>query len=130
MPRRTIACGGRAAMGWPSKRISPSRRTVTPEMARSNVVLPAPFAPRTARVRPAPIDSAMSCRAGTRRYQADAPASSRSASDAKIGLEHRLAGADVGRAAGADLLAEVQDDHVVAEAHDHVHVVLDDHDGG
>ena len=46
MPSRATASGDFRPIGFPSKRISPDRRTV-PEIARSVVVLPAPFAPST-----------------------------------------------------------------------------------
>ena len=48
MPRLTIACGGSRVTSRPSKRMLPDLALSTPETVRSNVVLPAPFAPTMA----------------------------------------------------------------------------------
>ena len=56
------ASGPPRPSGFPPKRIWPARRTVF-EIARSVVVLPAPFAPRTAAICPSSTVSVMPCSA-------------------------------------------------------------------
>ena len=62
IPIRTIASGERRASDLPAKRISPLERTVW-EIARSVVVLPAPFAPSTATICCSPTSSETPCSA-------------------------------------------------------------------
>ena len=56
-PRAAIRYGGRPATGTPSRRTVPARRASRPVTARSSVVLPAPFGPRSATTSPAPTSS-------------------------------------------------------------------------
>ena len=52
MPRRTISCALCPAMELPSNVMSPPRGTISPEMVRSVVDLPAPFAPMRVTISP------------------------------------------------------------------------------
>ena len=52
MPSRTIACGPRPAIGLPSNTIVARRGSSRPEIARSVVDLPAPFAPSSVTTSP------------------------------------------------------------------------------
>ena len=55
-PRRATDSGRRRAIERPPKTISPAVRTI-PEIARSVVVLPAPFAPSSATTSPSSTES-------------------------------------------------------------------------
>src|SRR6266511_1239486 len=48
----------------------------------------------------------------------------------EIGVEYGLVLADLPGGAVGDRAAVVEDDHVIADVHDHAHVVLDQGDGG
>ncbi len=62
IPRRATDSGPPRASSFPPKRIWPARRTVF-EIARSVVVFPAPFAPRTAVICPSSTVSVTPCSA-------------------------------------------------------------------
>ena len=62
MPRRTTSSVALPSMGCPAKRIEPAVRTMR-EMARSVVVLPAPFAPRMVVMPPASMEKLTPCSA-------------------------------------------------------------------
>ena len=64
-PNRARAWGVSAVTSRPSRRIRPALAGVMPEMARSSDDLPAPFAPSTAVVLPAPAPSVTSSSART-----------------------------------------------------------------
>jgi hypothetical protein len=53
MPLPTIASTAARVMSSPSRRTVPETGRTRPLIVRSSVVLPAPFAPRTAVIRPA-----------------------------------------------------------------------------
>src|SRR6266516_4848882 len=78
MPRRAIASGERRAIRRPAKVISPLFRTV-PEIARSVVVLPAPFAPSSETACPSSTDSETPWRALIGPYRASTSSSMSSA---------------------------------------------------
>src|SRR5918994_2107403 len=134
--------GPRRPSERPSYAISPVRLTV-PEIARSIVVLPAPLAPSTATIWPSSTASETPCSARTGPYRAWTSLSSRSAIrrlrlglrgtgvlvGAEVGLDHRRVGSHLGGRSVRDLLAEVEHVHVVGDAHDEVHVVLDEQHG-
>ena len=63
MPRRAVPSALRGS-GLPSKTSEPSVATM-PEIARSVVVLPAPFAPSSATISPSSTVSEMPCTAAT-----------------------------------------------------------------
>ncbi len=54
MPPATIVCGDAEVMSRPSNRIVPWRGRLSPLIARSVVDLPAPFAPISVTISPAP----------------------------------------------------------------------------
>jgi hypothetical protein len=53
MPSRTICSGDSVSMRWPSNRISPVVGWIKPEIVRSVVLFPAPFAPSRVTTSPA-----------------------------------------------------------------------------
>ena len=57
IPLLTIVCGAAVVMSPPSKRIEPCRGRLRPLIARSVVDLPAPFAPISVTISPAPTRS-------------------------------------------------------------------------
>ncbi len=52
MPWATISYAGRPASSAPSSAMRPARGAMSPEIARSSVVLPAPLGPTTATASP------------------------------------------------------------------------------
>jgi hypothetical protein len=67
-PRRVFSCGGQFSMRSPLKVIAPSVTRASsmprkPEIARNVVVLPAPFVPNSATMRPGSTASVMPCTA-------------------------------------------------------------------
>ena len=52
MPRFTISCAGTPAMSWPWKSMAPVFGFRRPEIVRSVVDLPAPFAPMSVTISP------------------------------------------------------------------------------
>src|SRR5262249_60432332 len=66
---------GRRGRRAPAKTMSPLLRTVA-EIARRVVVLPAPFAPRTATISPSPTTRSIPCKACNGPYRAATPRSS------------------------------------------------------
>ena len=57
IPPPTISCGGAIVMSRPSKRMRPCRGRLSPLIARSVVDLPAPLAPISVTISPAPTRS-------------------------------------------------------------------------
>ncbi len=53
IPRRTMASAARPVISCPSIRTRPAAGTISPEMARSRVDLPAPLGPMTETISPA-----------------------------------------------------------------------------
>src|SRR5919198_2449368 len=126
IPARATASGERRSSERPAREIRPLRRTV-PETARSIVVFPAPFAPRTATTSPSPTASETPCRALIGPYRASTRSSS--SSGAKVCLYYGRIASHLGRCSGRDPPAEAQDVDPVGDAHDEVNVVFDDEDG-
>ena len=138
-------------MRAPRKLTSPTMGRINPLSARMSVVLPAPLPPSTATSSPLAISSdAITARHGRgaiarrerahgqqefflRRQRALSPAVGLLA-DAKISLAHGRRCRDFERRAFCDLGAGVEHDDVARNAHDQLHVVLDqdncDPDGG
>src|SRR5512141_2929945 len=54
-PRKTILSGGNFPISFMSKRISPDRAGISPEIVRRRLVFPAPFAPMIVTISPAPM---------------------------------------------------------------------------
>src|SRR5215471_1047127 len=132
MPRRAVVSARRGS-GLPLNTIVPSRAT-TPEIARRVVVLPAPFAPRSATISPSSTVSDTPCNARTAPYRAWTSVSSSSGirarrrPGAEVRLDHCGVGLDLLRRAGRDRPSEVEDGDAVRHRHDEVHVVLDEQD--
>src|SRR2546422_5100399 len=113
---------------------------MNPMMTLKVVDLPAPFGPITATTSPAFTWSETSWRIWRDPYPASTWWSSRSAraletapeailaSAAEVGLENALVTRDLGGRPLGDLHTPVHDEDPLAVVHDHVHVVLDDHD--
>src|SRR5215831_19491219 len=100
---------------------------MAPEMARSRVVLPAPLAPRMATISASSTSRSISCSTLRWPYPAVTPASSSSGTIARpqVGFDDRwITLHRRGRSFG-NLASEAQDHHLVGDAHDQVHVVLD-----
>src|SRR5947208_2900929 len=123
----------------PSNTISPPRWVMNPMMTLKVVDLPAPFGPITATTSPSFTWSDTSWRIWRDPYPASTWWSSRSARAletapdilppaAEVGLENALVTLDLGGRPLGDLHAPVHDEDPLAVVHDHVHVVLDDHD--
>src|SRR5262249_36889176 len=122
---------GRRGRRAPAKTMSPLLRTVA-EIARRVVVLPAPFAPRTATISPSPTTRSIPCKACNGPYRAATPRSSSRGMlgplAAQISLDHGgVPPPPRGRPPG-DLAPEVEDVNAVGDAHDETHVVLDQQD--
>src|SRR3712207_3267202 len=109
MPIRTIFSGENRSMRRPWNSIDPAVERTRPEMARSVVDLPAPFAPSTATTPPSDTSMVMSRRAMTGPYCARTSLR-RSIGHllAEIRLDHFRIGADLRRGAFGDLAPEVQ----------------------
>src|SRR5256885_2995410 len=131
MPSRATASGERLAMLLPANAILPLRLTVH-DTARSVVVLPAPFGPRTATSSPSPTSSETPCSARTWPYRASTSSSSSRAEllgiRPEVGLDHRRVVLHLARRAASDPAAEVEHVHAVGDPHHHLHVVLDQQD--
>src|SRR4030088_557173 len=120
MPSRATSSGPRVLMTRPSNMTLPAVFRTVPEMARSVVVLPAPFAPSRATTLPSGTCSDTPCRALTDPYAAWTSVSSSSAIGLgpEVRLDHRLVLADLARRPVGDLPSEVQHDHAVRDVHD------------
>src|SRR3990172_4137654 len=93
------------------------------------VLLPAPLAPMMETISPFRTSRDTPSRARIDPYRTRRPVTLRrrgGASFTKVGLLHAGIPLDVARGALGDLLAEVEDDDVVGDVHDDVHVVLDE----
>src|SRR6478752_2350040 len=130
IPRPGISSGAVRVSSRPSYVALPDCARTSPVMVRSSVVLPAPLAPSTAVTSPRGAVKETSLRARTAPYDVESSLTS-SIGDrvAEVGGLHGRVVAHVGRAARRDDLAEVEDHEVVADRHDEVHVVLDEHHG-
>ena len=60
-----MSCAGRRSTAVPFRRMLPALGRTIPEIARSSVVLPAPFAPTTAVIAPAATSNETSCSTAT-----------------------------------------------------------------
>src|SRR5450432_76985 len=150
-PRRTIVSVAWPSMRVPARRTSPRVRIML-QTARSSVVLPAPLAPRIAVMPPSATAKSMPCRTSVGPYCATSRRTSSSGSgpsligqppryalryspwerpggscgDPEVGAYDLGVGLHLGRRAVGDLLAEVERDDAVGDAHHHVHVMLDE----
>ena len=132
-------------MRSPRKRTSPSTGRSKPDNARISVVLPAPFAPRTATSSPAAIARSRlphyGCGAIAGRQRADChqrllrnrerlfAAALRLLAGAEVGFQHRRIGGHLSGRSFGDLGAGVEHDHMAGDAHHQIHVVLDQDHG-
>src|SRR5215471_15931758 len=116
----------------PSNRIDPLDGFTSPEIARSVVLLPAPFAPNRPTASPSPISIETPEIAGTEPYAALTPASlsmraptgrSVHIAGTKIGADHFRIFDDFLRRAFGDLLAVIEHDDVARHRHDGTHDV-------
>ena len=135
------AGGGRAlAMSAPSTRIVPAIGRTSPEIARSVVVLPAPFGPSSATTSPA-LDVEVERRGRppprpARRQPFElstgpppsANVSVSFAAEPEVGGDHLGVGAHVARRADRDHLAELEHDDAIADPEHEPHVVIDQQD--
>src|SRR3954454_4955522 len=118
-------------MSRPSKLTVPDRARISPEIVRSNEVLPAPLAPSTAVTLPCATSSDTSSTARTGPYEETTPVSSSIAAllvvGAEIGVEHGVIRADFTRRARGDDPAGIEHRPPVGHRHDEVHPMLDEH---
>src|SRR6185312_984982 len=141
----------RAALSWvvsrvtssPSKVTRPRHGVIVPAMARNIVVLPAPLAPTMAVSSPRPALSDTPHNTCTSPYPVSSASTERSVSGmagaplqfggelgvAQIGFDDLRVLRDFGRHTLGQLLAEIEHDDAVRQAHDGLHQVLDDQDG-
>src|SRR5215471_20627031 len=121
----------------PSNRIDPLDGFTSPEIARSVVLLPAPFAPSRPTASPSPISIETPVIAGTEPYAALTPESL--SMRASAGRSVHIAGAEIGadhfrifndflRCAFGDLLAVIEHHDMARHRHDGAHDVLHDDD--
>src|SRR3989442_7416813 len=136
MPARTRASGGSAVMSSPPNRTRPPRPGTTPEMARSSVVLPAPFEPMSATISPRRTSSDTDQRTWTSSYAASRPSTSRrrgsatafpasAVARAEIRVDDARVPADLRRRSERDALSVVEHQDASGDAHDGLHDVLD-----
>src|SRR5580658_877896 len=131
-PRRTTSSVAMPAMDLPPSMMSPCVRTI-PQMARSVVVLPAPFAPKSAVTPPSSTEKSMPCSTFVSPYAACRPLASSSAGMsvfllrvAEIGADDFRFGAHFVRRAVGDLNAELQRDDLVGHTHHQIHMMLNE----
>src|SRR5260370_33045483 len=128
-PAFTVSPGPAPVMSRPANCTCPVRGS-RPEMARSNVVLPAPFGPSSATASPAPMVSATSRNTTILPYPAERPATSsngscREDSGAEVGTHHLPMRTDLLRRPRRQHLAEIEHGHAIADVEDQVGMVLD-----
>src|SRR6185437_2231103 len=126
-PARTMAGVGRRAIDLPSNLMSPDDAGRRPMTVFNSVLLPAPLAPISATISPAPTVSETPCSTFVRPWPLATPSSSSSADmlASQIGLDDaRIAAHHVARPFG-HFLAVIHHHDVIGEAHDEAHVVLD-----
>src|ERR1700744_4291675 len=124
-PRRTIFSGPRPVMASPPSVIVPEAARVMPLIARNNVDLPAPLAPRMATRLPAPTLIETSRSASTDPYRTLRPLTSSIGGLTEIGRHHPGVAQHLGGRAVGDELAEIKHYKPVAQPGDERHVVLD-----
>src|SRR3954468_7735540 len=136
MPRPTMACAGTPASEAPSKVSEPEVGSISFEMTRRSVVLPAPFGPMTPTASPARTSSVASNSAGKPPYPALTllTASMRGGLylgrvSAQIDLDHLGIARHLGGLAARDHLAVVEHHAAIHHAHQHAHDVLHPDDG-
>ena len=134
MPWATTSCAGRPASAAPSKVSVPARTGRIPEITRSSVVLPAPLGPTTATASPRSTrrrtsHSAVKCAvAGGDRGELEQAHASTIFSPRYASITRGSSATSSGPTLG-DLLAVIEHDHAVHDAHERGHDVLDPHDG-
>src|SRR5262245_32130422 len=140
MPSLALAAVYRLAISSPSIRIAPDIGRTSPEIARSVVVLPAPFGPSSATTSPLPTWRSRPRTTAAASYPAERSSSSRTGSALiaqclhlvggrpEIGGDHLGVGAHLARRTDRDHLAELEHDDAVADAEHESHVVIDEQD--
>src|SRR5712692_5672981 len=128
MPSATISAGERPLSRRPSSSMVPLRTGRSPEMARSVVVLPAPFEPTRATASPRRTSRETALTAVMSPYPASRPSilSSVDIFFAEVGLDHFGIARDGGRRTFGDLLAERQHHDALGQGHRGPHVVFDE----
>src|SRR5437588_9104898 len=139
MPARANSWGLCPLRSFPSRVIRP-RAGMSPDAARSSVVLPAPLAPSRATTDPAGTTSETSRSTVVVPYPAVRLHSSNTGEHSffvgrgevgarpQVGLDHHLAGEHLVHGSPEERLAEVEHVHVLADAAHQGHVVLDQED--
>src|SRR5574341_2211915 len=131
-PRKTIRSGGSFPISRVSKRISPERALIRPEIVLSSVVFPAPFAPMIATISPARTCIVTFLSTFSLPYPDSTFRSfsiSRSPVLPQVDPDHLTVLLDGERPVLGDLLPGAQHDDLVGDVHDQRHVMLDEQDG-
>src|SRR5487761_157688 len=131
MPRRAILWGGQPLTSCPSTSTRPVTFRSSPQSAFSTVDFPAPLGPTRARIRPGSNCRLTSLTMAATEY----PAVSRSTCSplkqfsSQVRGHHLLVAAQLRHPTGGQGPTHGHHDHVVADALDHLEVVLDQHEG-
>src|SRR6516225_1844853 len=137
-PLRTRTLVGHCVMSRPSKITEPPHGLARPSTARSSDDLPAPLAPSTATISPRASVAETPRTAGTGPERTSSSCTSSctvplhrlDGGRAEISLLHQGVLTDILGATLGDLAPEVENDHVLAQRPDEMHVVLDQQQGG
>src|SRR5689334_16072548 len=113
-----MRCVGRRSMRSPQKLIDPPVRGANPDTALRTVLLPAPFGPRSATMRPARTVTLTPQSTWKPPYPASRP-SMASMALPEVGLAQERIGRNLRRRSGGDNPAEVQSENTIGERHDH-----------
>src|ERR1044071_1962625 len=127
MPRPTTSWGGTRFKDFFSKRISPAVGSMSFEIKRRSVVLPAPFGPITATDSPARTSRLTPNSAWKPPYAAETPSSE--SIGPQVHLDDLRVARHVGGLALRDHHAVVEHHAAVDDAHQHAHDVLHPDDG-
>src|SRR3974390_459754 len=132
MPALTTSNAAVRLISAPSKRIAPRRGCISPDMLRSSVLLPAPFAPMTATTWPAPTRKETPGSAWKSAWKASIESTSISGSDIggdpQVDLHHLRALNHGVRIAIGDNLAAMQHREPIPRGKQRVHDMLDPDD--
>src|SRR6266852_3505394 len=130
MPRATSRSVARLVTSSPPSVTWPDIARITPTIAFSTVLLPAPLGPMMALISPGPTPKVMFSTTGTPPYPAVRPSTFKcGASSGKVGFLHLRLSAHSAQRSLRDDLAARHDDDDLAQALDDAQLVLD-HDHG